>query len=379
MAEDSTVKPRSVELKNDKEREIKYYQTYLDSLAQGKSVSSEIFTNKGEARASILMATLLANTTKTLKLYCRGLSPGILCGKKEGDGKGFEGAYWEEFKIFFEEQKKYNSVKVEILIQDTTWLYHKPFQVIKDAIKSSNIQVKKIDTHSKQRIDNLLGNANGENYNFAIFDSIAFRLEYNPDNYQAMGSFHNPSWCKLLTYLFDEAFQKADPIKTDDTSLFYIQKSDGKKLYVDSQGFFNIEKGKEKKEFYILQDGDKKTPIQIDQDGNLSVLIDGNEQSVPACQGEDGKLYVKGYSSNIEIIVTDNKIEFYVLQDGGKKIPVQIQRDEGGNISIFVLIDGNEQCVPAYQGDDGNLYVGYDEEKKKVTISSDGSLSLLSV
>ncbi len=312
MAEDSVIKPRSVELINDKEREIKYYQTYLDSLAQGKSVSSEIFTNRGEARASILMATLLANTTKTLKLYCRGLSPGILCGKVERDGEGFEGSYWKEFKYFFEEQKKYNSIKVEILIQDTTWLYNKPFQVIKDAIKSANIQVKKIDTDSKQRIGNLLGNANGENYNFAIFDSIAFRLEYNPDNYQAMGSFHNPSWCKLLTYLFDEAFQKADPIKTDDSTLFYIQKSDGKKLYVDCQGFSNIIKDEERNVFQVLQDGGKKTPVQIKQDGYLFVLINGNE-------------------------------------------------------------------LPAYQGNDGKLYVGYDEEKKEVTTSSDGNLSLLSV
>jgi hypothetical protein len=219
MAEVSTVKPRSVELINEKEREIKFYQTYLDKLAQGKSISSEIFTNRGEAHASILMATLLANTTNTLKLYCRGLTPGLLCGKTEGDGEGFEGAYWAEFKQFFQstiKSERFGTNSVEILIQEDKYLEYQPFQTIKQALQNeaikSKIKIKKITDGSKKDIERVLGNGNGENYNFAIFDGHAFRLEYNPDDYQAIGSFNNPTWCNLLTKLFDSAFSKATEI-----------------------------------------------------------------------------------------------------------------------------------------------------------------------
>lgn len=379
MSEETSNKPRSVELINEKEHAIKYYQAFLDRLAQGDTISSEIFTNRGEAHASILMATLLANTTKKLKLYCRGLSPGILCGKTEGDGNGFEGAYWNEFKSFFKDRKKYESIQVEILIQNTKWLYNMPFNIISEAIKTSKIQVKKIKDDSKKRIESLLGNANGENYNFAIFDEKAFRLEYNPNNYQAMGSFHNPSWCRLLTYLFDEAFQKADPIKKDEKSPFYIQNSKGN-LYIDCSGHSNIEEEKatdDQESSFVLKQEDKKIPVQIDENGNLSVH-NGEVGQIPAYQDDKYRLLVKGLS-NIEISVNDNRIEFRHVQNEDTVIPVQIRKNNDGNLSIFVLIDGNEQPTLAYQDNDGRLYVGYDKEKKEVIKRSDGSLSLLSV
>lgn len=219
MAEEALNKPRSIELINDKEREIKFYQTYLDNLAQGSTISSEIFRNKGEAHASILMATLLANTEKTLKLYCRGLTPGILCGKEEKDGIGFEGAYWEEFKRFFDntiKSSKFNNNSIQILIQDDSYLNNQPFIKVKAALRNpetkNKIQVRKITPNSKAEIDKFLGNSKGENYNFAVFDGKAFRLEYNPDTYQAIGSFHSLSWCNLLGALFDKAFNQAELI-----------------------------------------------------------------------------------------------------------------------------------------------------------------------
>lgn len=224
MTEEASNKPRSVELKNEKERKIGSYQIYLNELAQGDSISSEIFTNRGEAHASILMATLLANTTKSLKLYCRGLTPGILCGKDEGDGTGFEGAYWNEFKRFFQETIMSNTFgpnSVEILIQEQKWIYNQPFNIIKKSMLNSSvkgkIKVKQIAYNSKDQIEAYLGRKNGTimksgNYNFAIFDGKAFRLEYDTKDYQAIGSFNNPSWCSLLTALFDYAFYNAKEI-----------------------------------------------------------------------------------------------------------------------------------------------------------------------
>lgn len=284
MAEESSVIP--ITLVNKKEYEIKHYQTYLEDLARRRFISSEIITNRGEARASILMATLLANTIDSLKLYCRGLSPGILCGKDEGDGKGFEGAYWEEFKRFFDvKKKKYESISVEILIQDTTWLYNQPFQIIKETIKDSKIQVKKISDVSKKRIEELLGNTNGENYNFAIFDGKAFRLEYNPNNYQAMGSFNNPSWCNFLTYLFDTAFEKASQIGVDTNDVFYVK--DGAIQYcVDNNDKHVLHDGKN---YYVQIDG-KKTIVNIDG-GSGDLTVDINGVSTPVIWGDDGNLH----------------------------------------------------------------------------------------
>ena len=219
MAQEEEKKPRSIKLIKKEEQEICFYQTYLDNLAQGDSVSSEIFRNKGKAHASILMGTLLANTESSLKLYCRGLTPGILCGKEEKDGDGFEGVYWEEFKLFFKDTIKSSAFEedsVQILIQEDTFLGNQPFMRVREAMQNpelkNKISVRKITADSKAQIDDFLGNKKGEKYNFAIFDGKAFRLEYDPDTYQAIGSFHSLSWCKLLGTLFDTAFEQAEQI-----------------------------------------------------------------------------------------------------------------------------------------------------------------------
>ena len=225
MAEDSVEQEaKSVTLKRREEEDIKYYQEYLEKLAEkrfddlkhGKDGSYEIIENKDKARASIFMATLLANTTKTLKLYCRGLSPGILCGETEEDSKGFRGAYWEEFKKFFETTIDTKVFAIQILLQSREYLGNLPFKKIKEAserINNSKIQVRAIRSDDKEKIDNeLKKRKRGHDYNFAIFDGRAFRLEYDPDEYMAIGSFSSPSWCAELNMLFDDAFKNADRI-----------------------------------------------------------------------------------------------------------------------------------------------------------------------
>lgn len=212
-------KKNSAELKKESEKALKSYQVYLDGLAQKDPVSSEIFTNKGKEHASILMATLLANTEHSLDMYCQGLRPGILCGKQEGDGEGFEGAYWQEFKKFFDEtitseQFKENSIR--ILIQNEQWLENAPFQKISSALRnektSKKITVKVIKDEDKLQIENSLGKKVASNYNFSIYDEKAFRLEYEPDVYQAIGSFNSPSWCELLSNMFRHSYDDATDI-----------------------------------------------------------------------------------------------------------------------------------------------------------------------
>ena len=204
---------RSVKLIRDEEKNISSYQKYLDELASKNPPSTEIFSNKGEAHASILMATLIANTEHHLDMYCTGLRPGILCGSD--NDKGFKGAYWEEFQHFFNEtivSDAFGDNSVRILVQKKDWLKNPPFGVVRNALinprTTNKIKVKLISEESKDQIEMILGKQKGENgnYNFAIFDCKAFRLEYEADSYRALGSFNSPSWTKILTNLFNVAF-----------------------------------------------------------------------------------------------------------------------------------------------------------------------------
>lgn len=208
-----------VKLEKSEERALQYYLDYLIGLANKKSV--EIFSNKGEAHASILMATLLANTEKSVSMYCQGLRPGILSGENDEDPKGWNGAYWAEFKKFFDKTIKsaaFGSNSVRLLIQSENWLKNQPFKIVAKSLQDNEtkdkIKVKIIKPENRDMIENLLGKKNGKNinYNFSVFDNKAFRLEYDPDEYRAIGSFDDVAWCNLLNNLFEKAYKQADDI-----------------------------------------------------------------------------------------------------------------------------------------------------------------------
>lgn len=214
-----------VDLVTSEEQEYEYYRDYLNGLAQSNPVSTEIFNNSGEIHASILMATLLANTEKKLNMYCQGLRPGILCGMNEGDGMGLEGTYWQTFRSFFNEKISKNNFgenSVRILIQKVDWVDYQPFKVVRSALKSCNtgkckkIVVKLIEKENEKKIESLLGNiknndkeSDESDYNFSVYDDKAFRLEYEPNKYRAIGSFNCESWSSQLNGIFDKAFSSA--------------------------------------------------------------------------------------------------------------------------------------------------------------------------
>jgi hypothetical protein len=197
------------------EKAIIQYKEYLDKLADQDPPSSDIFSNKGEAHASILMEKLLSRTTEKLDMYCTGLRPGILCGKDEGDKKGWEGAYWHEFKKFFHETIKSDKFKedsIRILIQTEKYINNAPFRVVRNALNDdatrNKIKIHLISEDSKRKIENALGGSEkNPQINFAIFDGQAFRLEYEADSYRAIGSFNTPSWKDILTSIFKAAFE----------------------------------------------------------------------------------------------------------------------------------------------------------------------------
>ena len=192
---------KSIELVTDAEKKLDSYREFLEGLA--KREKTGIITNKGKEHASILMATLLANTDKSLKMYCTGLLPDIL--------DELNGAYWKVFQEFFKNREKLKSVKVEILVQDDHRAkveMGEPFKVLKMAqeIDPNYITIKLIKENGKKKINDYLGFEEDINVNFSVFDSKAFRLEYDTKEYKAIGSFDDENRCKILSDIFDTVF-----------------------------------------------------------------------------------------------------------------------------------------------------------------------------
>lgn len=202
--ENKTEEIRKVDCIIPEEQAIEDYRDYLYKLAIGDRKG--IITNSGVPHASLLMGTLISNTRNSLKMYCTGLRPGIL---DEANG-----AYWNEFQKFFDETvESFEDHKVQILVQKNEWIQGKPFKHVWEAKnKNSNkIDVRMVTEEGKKYIEDKfggLGDNEKYNYNFSVFDNIAFRLEYKPDDYKAIASFRNESWSTELSKIFDEVFNE---------------------------------------------------------------------------------------------------------------------------------------------------------------------------
>lgn len=192
---------KSIELVTEAEKSLESYKKYLEKLARKEDDGT--ISNEGKDHASILMATLLANTDKSIKMYCTGLKPDLL--------ENYNGAYWKEFQDFFNNDAK-KTVNVEILIQDDTWCSQNtpPFQKLKNAKANGFlISVRQIDPSDIQGINTSLGFKSDDNVNFSIFDGKAYRLEYDVLEYKAISDFDNEKTCTELSNAFDAAFEKA--------------------------------------------------------------------------------------------------------------------------------------------------------------------------
>lgn len=197
----------------EEERKSSDYLKYLEDCVNDRIDNPrKIVYNEGKPYASLIMATLMKNTHKTLLMYCTGLRPGILCGKQEGDGKGYEGAYWDVFKSFFKEKNVNKLEGIKIMIQNNKWIDNMPFKVVRNCKNNcpGKIEVRKINNKGIRNLSKLL-QIDGKT-NFAVFDGTAYRIEYDPDHYLASCSFNDPEMCAFLSKTFEEEFNKAEMI-----------------------------------------------------------------------------------------------------------------------------------------------------------------------
>lgn len=197
----------------ENENGVTYYN-YLQNLANLRT--NERIYNKGKAHASLLMATLLAKTESSLRMYCTGLKPDIL--------SDFKGSYWAVFQEFFRERlsnPNFGKNSINILVQENDYTRKAPFQCVKAAQekypnkinvriitkKGRNEILRKLDFWNDNKWYNFISEKN--NYNFSIYDNVAYRFEYSADLFKAIGCFQNnaDSMCKALINCFDTIFK----------------------------------------------------------------------------------------------------------------------------------------------------------------------------
>lgn len=189
--------------------ELKFqeYLNYLKELAAPNPPKSTLISNKGEHHASILMGALLCHTEHNLRMYCMGLTPTIL---HDGGEANDSTAYWNEFKSFFSNKVNQLDGKIQILVQKKDWENCEPFNIVRESCQKhqGKIEIKVENTSSREVVNTYWGK--DDPINFSIYDNVAYRLEFDPEQHKAIASFNDSVISTELSSVFDKMFEKAD-------------------------------------------------------------------------------------------------------------------------------------------------------------------------
>jgi hypothetical protein len=135
------------------------------------------------------MEALFDNAQQGVKMYCHGLSAKLTN----------RDPYLSAFENFLKSGKK-----LKLLVETEEGITMEAFQKVWQYQKKQLglIECKKINEEGKKHInDQIMGKCN-----FSVFDDKMFRLETNPENFKAFGSFNNVEISEMLTKVFDEVF-----------------------------------------------------------------------------------------------------------------------------------------------------------------------------
>lgn len=168
------------------------YKDFLKNLA--KAGSSKLFTNGGKEYASILMSVLLDNTNSVARIFSYGFRPDLVSTEE----------YKQALERFLESSYK----EIRVMVETNEAIDKEPIEMLKDAYQNGNhrVSLKLITPEDREELIDQLG---GGHRNFAVFDNDKYRMEYDPDDFKAFGSFNDVETCARLTTLFDNAFEKA--------------------------------------------------------------------------------------------------------------------------------------------------------------------------
>ncbi len=166
---------------------IKSYKSYLERLISENS--SNIFLNGGVEYASVFITLLLSNTKQYVNMFCEGLNPEMMERPDVLDA----------FKKAIE-----RGVNFRILMEKKDYITCTPFSFAKE---HKNVEIRCARKEGLQKIDELLGPGR---CNFSVCDNRMVRLEVNPSEYKAVGSFNKPDWAEALNKLFDEVYSGSE-------------------------------------------------------------------------------------------------------------------------------------------------------------------------
>lgn len=168
------------------------YRKFLDELA--RTSSPKLFTNGGKEYASILMSVLMDKTDSIARIFSFGFRPDLV----------WTSPYKEALENFIKSPGK----ELRIMVESDASMNKEPIQLLKNAYDGGNkkISLKLITKNDKL---NLISQLGGGHRNFAVFDDDKYRMEYNPEDFQAFGSFNDRETCQRLQGLFDDAFERA--------------------------------------------------------------------------------------------------------------------------------------------------------------------------
>lgn len=133
----------------------------------------------------ILYSVLLDNTDKEVRIFCQSGNSVV----------------WND-KVFIDSLEKFlekDGTSLKVLTAGEPALASK--WTDKENVKSYHIA-----DGDKEKIYNHFRN---RRCNFAVFDEMRFRYEYDCDKFKAYGSFNSPENSKLMIKLFDDAFKNA--------------------------------------------------------------------------------------------------------------------------------------------------------------------------
>lgn len=175
------------------------YREYLENLV--KENSPVLFSNGGKDYASILMSILLKNTTNSVCMFCEGFRPDLI---------------WQpDYKNALLDYLEHSDKTLYVLVNSDSCIGKEPLKALFEEMKkrgNNTIQVRLITETGREFIRNQF---NGALNNFAVFDKKMYRLEYDPVEFKAFGSFNQPEDAKILLELFNKVFKISQQINGD--------------------------------------------------------------------------------------------------------------------------------------------------------------------
>ncbi len=185
--------------------ELKKYQETVEGYALAKS--SFTFPNSDCYHAAIVLGKIVEHANRTVRIFDDALR-GDLSGKYDVLGQ-----FIPTLLCFIEKE----NIKLEIVVRQDSDKDSDIYRLLQEKVlqntllrqknkTTKEISVKKVSPSFEQKVNQLFG----KDYNFAVGDNNAFRLEEYVEDVEirkAICSFNNETYTKAINKIFDEEFQ----------------------------------------------------------------------------------------------------------------------------------------------------------------------------